>query len=211
MISNQNRYTEARGGLKPALTMLAEGAEFMPAWAIALLSLHSRDKEITNETVLSETELWVRFCELQQVDFSGIPFDHEEPVQTIAIVPPEYVIKRHVPAGEVLINTKSALAQMQLHYGVESVKKLTEPNNVTVDQIANDIKESRRNQQIDLICETAKQLGYDLLNIPEGGKAAIKIKCLENVGLFTDSGFGHAWKEANKRKAISMQNKEKYL
>jgi hypothetical protein len=70
----------------------------------------------------------------------------------------------------------------------------------------------RRNNQIDLICKIAIQLGYvDLMAIPEGGKAAIKIECLKITNLFTPDGFKHAWKEANKRKLISMQDKEKYL
>jgi hypothetical protein len=47
--------------------------------------------------------------------------------------------------------------------------------------------------------------------IPEGGKAAIKAECLKNTSLFTDDGFNHAWREANKRNEISMKNKEKYL
>jgi len=70
----------------------------------------------------------------------------------------------------------------------------------------------RRNNQIDLICKIAKQLGYvDLMAIPEGGKAAIKIECLKITNLFTPEGFKNAWQEANKRKLISMQDKEKYL
>jgi len=55
----------------------------------------------------------------------------------------------------------------------------------------------RRDNQIIFICATAKQLKYDdLLNIPEGGKAAIKLECLKNTILFTDAAFGHAWKQA---------------
>ena len=56
-------------------------------------------------------------------------------------------------------------------------------------------KKGRRDKQINSICHIAKLLEYDLLNIAEGGKAAIKAKCLENTGLFTDAGFDHAWKE----------------
>ena len=70
----------------------------------------------------------------------------------------------------------------------------------------------RRNNQIDLICKIAKQLEYvDLMAIPEGGKAAIKIECLKITNLFTPDGFKQAWQEANRRKLISMQDKEKYL
>ena len=70
----------------------------------------------------------------------------------------------------------------------------------------------RRDKQIIFICTTAKQLKYeDLLNIPEGGKAAIKIECLKNTALFTMDGFKRAWVEAGKRNLISMTEKEKYL
>jgi hypothetical protein len=71
---------------------------------------------------------------------------------------------------------------------------------------------TRRDKQINLICTVARELKYQNLQaIPEGGKAAIKSKCLENTALFTCAGFDHAWKEANRRKLISMKDKEKYL
>ncbi|MBT9096978.1 hypothetical protein KFZ76_04525 [Methylovulum psychrotolerans] len=69
----------------------------------------------------------------------------------------------------------------------------------------------RRDNQIKLICEIALRLGYEQLAIPEGGKVCIKGECLKSPQLFTNASFDHAWKEANKRNVISMQNKEKYL
>lgn len=70
----------------------------------------------------------------------------------------------------------------------------------------------KRTKQVNFICKTAQELGYsDVLNIPVGGKAAIKIECLKNKMLFTDSGFDHAWKAGNKRKKIQIENKELYL
>jgi hypothetical protein len=70
----------------------------------------------------------------------------------------------------------------------------------------------RRDKQITFICNTASELQYmDLMAIPEGGKTAIKKECLKNTALFTDDGFKKAWQEANNRKLISMQDKEKYL
>lgn len=72
--------------------------------------------------------------------------------------------------------------------------------------------EGRRERQIAAICEVTKSLGYNPLKIPEGGKAKIKAKCLQlEGGLFTDSGFAHAWKAANKSEKIRMQDKEKFL
>jgi hypothetical protein len=91
-------------------------------------------------------------------------------------------------------------------------KGLSEPTNVKDGEdspIDND--EGRRNNQIDFICSTARSLQYDLLAIPEGGKTAIKAECLKKSLLFTDAGFGHAWKEANQRNVIRVKDKEKYL
>ncbi len=70
---------------------------------------------------------------------------------------------------------------------------------------------SKRDNQINVICNIGKQLKYDLMAIPEGGKAAIKTECLKITPLFTLDGFLKAWQEANRRKLISMQDKEKYL
>jgi hypothetical protein len=75
-----------------------------------------------------------------------------------------------------------------------------------------DSGQRRRDKQIEKICQTAKDLDYlDLLNIPEGGKAAIKAECLKNTRLFSEDSFLKAWKVANKRGLISMKDKEKYL
>ncbi len=70
---------------------------------------------------------------------------------------------------------------------------------------------SKRDNQINVICNIGKQLKYDLMAIPEGGKAAIKTECLKITPLFTLDGFLKAWQEGNRRKLISMQDKEKYL
>lgn len=69
-----------------------------------------------------------------------------------------------------------------------------------------------RDNQILYICKTAKELDYiDLLNIPEGGRAAIKAKCLQNTKVFTNSNFKRAWAEADKRELIRMADKGKYF
>ena len=73
-------------------------------------------------------------------------------------------------------------------------------------------KTGRRNLQLDTICKIAVELGYsDLLALPEEAKKKIKTECLKNPTLFSDSGFEHAWKAANKDNLISIQNKKKYL
>ena len=84
----------------------------------------------------------------------------------------------------------------------------TRDNNAT--QFDNEADKGRCDKQIELMCSTAIRLGYELLKIPEGGKAAIKIECLKNTSLFTDDGFKKAWVEAGRRNQIKIQNKEKY-
>lgn len=70
----------------------------------------------------------------------------------------------------------------------------------------------RREKQILTIEETARALGYDPLDIPETGKAAIRSYCLQyHTRLFTPAGFAHAWKKANTQGRISISNKERYL
>ena len=110
---------------------------------------------------------------------------------------------------------KRELEELQLAYLKKQLDTTTNINTNTNTNTATPGRESdkrRREKQIDEICDTAKSLGYDLLKIPEGGKAQIKAICLKhNSGFFTESGFNHAWKAANQTKKISMENKEKYL
>ena len=78
-------------------------------------------------------------------------------------------------------------------------------------EIIDDPNQGKRDKQVEFICKIANSLEYsDLLSLSIEDKATIKTKCLENIKLFTDSGFDHAWKEANDRKLISIQNKEKF-
>ena len=95
------------------------------------------------------------------------------------------------------------------------------PESVHLETISNSLSEplqeisketGRRNLQLDTICKIAVELGYsDLLALPEEAKKKIKTECLKNTTLFSDSGFEHAWKAANKDNLISIQNKKKYL
>ncbi len=82
-------------------------------------------------------------------------------------------------------------------------------NEISVD--GEEIK-GRLNKQVALIVKTAEELGYDdLLNIPIGGKTAIKTECMMKYpGLFTKDSFKTAWREANERTLIRIENKEKF-
>lgn len=71
-------------------------------------------------------------------------------------------------------------------------------------------KKGTRDMQIDEILKQAESLQYNPLSIPYGGKTKIRKRCLENLNLFTASGFEHAWREAKKRKLIEVADKEKY-
>jgi len=74
-----------------------------------------------------------------------------------------------------------------------------------------DEDQGRRDKQIAKIIEECEKRGVDPLDIPTGEKGEIKDECLKVMDLFTDSGFDHAWKEANGRKVIRVRDKEKYL
>jgi len=80
------------------------------------------------------------------------------------------------------------------------------------ESVENDVAiNGRRARQITMITGTALTLGYDLLNIPESGKAKIKAECLKDTDLFTDSAFKKAWSNASVGELISITDKKKYL
>ncbi|OAI17739.1 MULTISPECIES: hypothetical protein [Methylomonas] len=86
------------------------------------------------------------------------------------------------------------------------------PSHKTINTYDNATDQGRRDRQIKAICDKAKLFGYDVLNIPEGGKKAIRTECLKiENGLFTPDGFKKAWSQASTSGKISMANKEKYL
>jgi hypothetical protein len=136
------------------------------------------------------------------------------------------VLKRILIAYQ-LINSYSQQNEHQTKHDTKINDKLTEINkflgyliddehllnvDAVIDSHAGKKPIGRRDNQIDLICKIAKQLEYvDLMAIPEGGKAAIKIECLKITNLFTPDAFKKAWQVANKLKLISMQDKDKYL
>ncbi len=68
----------------------------------------------------------------------------------------------------------------------------------------------RRAEQIRAIVRHAKELKYDPLHIPYGGKGMIEELCLNDPLLFTESGFGHAWKAAKRGKLIDIEGAETY-
>jgi hypothetical protein len=53
-------------------------------------------------------------------------------------------------------------------------------------------------------------LDYEPLAIPTGGKTKIKAACLKATGLFTESVFEHAWKEARRRDLVKLRDNDKY-
>jgi hypothetical protein len=69
--------------------------------------------------------------------------------------------------------------------------------------------EGRRNKQIAMMLDVAKELGYQPLSIPCGGKAKMKKLCCEIAPrLFTETGFDHAWKEAKGQ--IGIENPDRF-
>jgi len=71
--------------------------------------------------------------------------------------------------------------------------------------------DGRRDQQIEAILAMIKHQGWNPLSIPYGGKNQLMCLCIDTApGLFTESGFGHAWQEANDRKVIEVENINQY-
>jgi hypothetical protein len=67
---------------------------------------------------------------------------------------------------------------------------------------------SRRDQQIKVILDVIAKLGFEAHAVES--KKKVKEICLERRGLFTDSGFDHAWKEAGRCGLIRIREAEKY-
>lgn len=84
------------------------------------------------------------------------------------------------------------------------------PTSGTPKKIGESAIEKRRNMQIAAIIKQANKLEYPLLSIPYGGKRKIKDACLNDLNLFTDAGFDHAWKEARKKGLIEVDNVASY-
>lgn len=105
----------------------------------------------------------------------------------------------------------------ELRYSAKDLAKLVQGHQTgqetpATSQAKDGRQTRKREKQIQTIEATARALNYDPLDIPEGGRAAIKRHCLEHhLGLFTDSGFGHAWKAANRQDRIRIHRKERYI
>jgi hypothetical protein len=73
---------------------------------------------------------------------------------------------------------------------------------------------NRRDARISAIVKTAQQLGYDLLCVPHGGKAAIERECVGNQAgepcRFTADTFKSAWQAARKAGLIDVENAKIY-
>lgn len=67
-------------------------------------------------------------------------------------------------------------------------------------------------KQIQAIENLADEFGYPQQAIPNGGKAALKMRCKENFELFGagDDPFLDAWKKAVKQKRIKMADHDKF-
>lgn len=118
---------------------------------------------------------------------------------------------------ELMRQSKEREKEFQIEIQLEALRRHSKEQQVQTTQpqaepvVSDKPKGVRRDNQVNQICEIGKKLGYDLLNIPEGGKAEIRAKCMPYTKLFTKDGFTKAWLEANNRGLIRIQNKDKYL
>lgn len=67
-----------------------------------------------------------------------------------------------------------------------------------------------KERRIAAIVATACSLKYEPQKIAWGGKAAIKVECLKDAKLFTDSTFDKAWQAAVKAEKIRVENSDTY-
>lgn len=71
--------------------------------------------------------------------------------------------------------------------------------------------QGRREQQIAYLLQAIQAAGHDPLKIPYGGKRELMRHCCKaQPALFTESSFGHAWKEAKERGLVEVENPEQY-
>lgn len=72
-------------------------------------------------------------------------------------------------------------------------------------------KSNRRRRQVKLIEALIDEMAWPPLNIPYGGKASIKAKCIaDHQSYFTDDGFDVAWSELVKAKLVRTENHDIY-
>lgn len=68
----------------------------------------------------------------------------------------------------------------------------------------------RRAQQLEIILAVIAALGFEPMEIPDGGKAKIKNACLTRPRIFTSNGFDHAWKAGLEKNLFRLENADKY-
>ena len=94
----------------------------------------------------------------------------------------------------------------KIEAAIQNQTRITQLNGAKVEQK----KFSKTDLRINGILKTIKSEMLNPLDIPYGGKAKIKARCLDNPELFTDATFDKAWKKASKEGLVSVKDKEKY-
>lgn len=80
-----------------------------------------------------------------------------------------------------------------------------------VDGVPEDETKGRRLKQLEMILGLIKKENVNPLDIPEGIKNKVKVECLKDAKLFTESSFPRAWTFGNSCGRIRVRDKEKYL
>lgn len=87
----------------------------------------------------------------------------------------------------------------------------SEPDPTNAQPAQTESPQGRREQQIAHLLQAIQAAGHDPLKIPYGGKNALMRHCCDKQpALFTESSFGHAWKEAKERGLIEVENPGQY-
>lgn len=103
---------------------------------------------------------------------------------------------------------------------LDVLKKLNTNEIITTNVIATDPNLNaserilgRRELQYELILKEIANLGFDKMNIPDGGKAKIKIACLHRTHshiFVSDNAFIGAWKDGRRLNKFKMANFERF-
>ena len=183
------------------------------------ICIYDFDMPVVNPFRRIRQHVWI-FIRLRQFHVNGLLIHGEIQISDAGnsesvdmLSEGEYVFieplgSKHIVNLDMLRIAKNDLKELAHKIKTGARSFLDGPSRETV--IANPKKLGRQAQQFQAILATITDLGFEPLKIPDGGKAKIKAICLLNVSLFTDAGFGHAWKAGSSKNLFKLGNAQYY-
>lgn len=184
------------------LKRLRRQHEHLEAW----FNEHNREEGTTNVTLSECRELLQDIGEWQEY-VSRTPSDRDRKDQRIRELKSALV---QVISEELRFSYEKAVAELprtEYKPGLEDC--LTEDQFLQGAKRHKPQEPKRREQQIQVLLHVIADLGFQPMAVES--KAEVKEVCLEKYfGLFTPSGFDHAWKKASNRGLLQIKDKQKY-